>query len=156
MKHHHCLLLSLFDRPLALNSSTNHYDIRLKEKSKTKSERLSGLFYDSKKNNCRVVIVKGKVRKIRFDELNLDSLVESRTHNDEDERPSFAEITDDSLAESRTDNNEYKYLSFAEITEDFVNFQLEKGSMFWKFKMEELEIKFLINYSHFNYGNHKS
>src|SRR5688572_8624627 len=93
--HHHCLLLSLFDRPLIWNSNTNHYDICLKEnnQNETKIKGLPGLF----QNNYRFVIVDGKVRKIKFDELNLDSLVKSKTNNYEYEHSSFFELPDDFL-----------------------------------------------------------
>ncbi len=94
MKHHHCLLLSLFDYPLILNnnkdSNNKYYTISFKE---NKNNGLSNLFYDSKPDNYGFVIVDEKVRKIKFNELNMNSL-KTNTNDYEYEHLSFSELTD--------------------------------------------------------------
>jgi hypothetical protein len=79
MKHHSCLLLSLFDRLLILNSNAkgsgfNAKNYTISFKNADKSNIILSLFYDSndsKSNNYGFVIVKGKVQKFKFDELTL-------------------------------------------------------------------------------------
>src|SRR6266542_1414584 len=113
MNHHHCLLLSLFDRPLILkgfniNGSNNeYYTISFKDKDRTNS--LPSIFYDNL-DNYGFVIVDGKVRKISFDELNLDK---------------------------------HKHLNFSKFSSDHNDalgeYQLEKYSIMWKIKIDEFE-----------------
>ncbi len=116
MKHHHyhhCLLPSLFDHPLILNTNTKDscnetYTISLKNKDRFNSP--PSLFYDSNPDNYGFVIVDGKVRKIKFDELNLDNL---------------------------------KPLSFSKLSSDnkdaLGEYRLEKDSILWKIEIEEFE-----------------
>src|SRR6266498_1066399 len=100
MKHHHCLLLTLFDRPLILNtkdsitkdSNNEYYTISFKNDDENNG--LLSLFHDSEQNNYGIVVVNGHVRKIQFDELKLDSLMKLKTNNHEYKHLRFSELTD--------------------------------------------------------------
>src|SRR6266498_5004151 len=110
MKHHHCLLLSLFDRPLILKTSDEYDKISFKNKG------LPSLFCEY--NHDGFVIVEGEIQIIKFDELDLDPSMVSKFNHDH-ENLSFSK-----LSHGHKDLGEY---------------QLEKGSIIWKIKTEEFE-----------------
>src|ERR1043165_4212974 len=123
MKKHHCLLLSLI-RPLITNSkdSNGHHDTKgytISIKDVDEAHISPSLFYESEPNNYGFVAVDGKVRKVKFDELNLDLSAVPKT------------------------NHIHDYLCFSNSLSDtgkaFGKYQLEKGTIIWKIKDEEFK-----------------
>src|ERR1043165_2310506 len=145
MKRHHCLLLSLFDHCLILDTKDDSNDESYTISIKNKTNGCRSIFYDNP-DNYGFMIVDGKVRKIKLEDLNLDDR----------KYPSFSKLPSDhkdALGEYRLERESIMWnIKIEEFERPKINTQRLKGKMI-KEEIEKLVKDFMKNTNQFKSSN---